>query len=111
MPNWLKEASLPVIAISAALLVFGVMVWFAGVSPLDVWATLFQGAFGSWFAWQNTLQRAAPLMLTALCVAIPMRAGLVIIGGAGALVVGGLACAGLAQALPLPPNVVGTVLV
>ena len=30
---------------------------------------LFKGAFGDWFSWQNTLQRAAPLMLTALCVA------------------------------------------
>jgi hypothetical protein len=44
--------------------------------PLEVWLLLFKGAFGDWFSWQNTLQRAAPLMLTALCVAIPARAGL-----------------------------------
>ena len=62
---------------------------------------LFKGAFGDWFSWQNTLQRSAPLMLTALCVAIPARAGLVIIGGEGALVLGGLACAALPYALPL----------
>ncbi|MDP3137815.1 MAG: ABC transporter permease, partial [Burkholderiaceae bacterium] len=61
--------------------------------------------------WQNTLQRAAPLMLTALCVAIPARAGLVIIGAEGALVLGGLACAALAQAVPLPANLAGTALV
>jgi simple sugar transport system permease protein len=42
-----------------------------------------EGAFGSSFAWENTLQRAAPLMLTALCVALPARAGLIIIGGKG----------------------------
>ncbi|HSV34989.1 MAG TPA: ABC transporter permease, partial [Ramlibacter sp.] len=86
-------------------------VWFAGVSPVEVWVLLFKGAFGDWYSWQNTLQRAAPLMLTALCVAIPARAGLVIIGGEGALVLGGLACAGLAQGLPLPANIAGTVLV
>jgi general nucleoside transport system permease protein len=107
----LKEALLPTAAIVAALLVFGVFVWFAGVSPLDVWLLLFKGAFGDWYSWQNTLQRAAPLMLTALCVAIPARAGLVVIGGEGALVLGGLACAGLAQAVPLPNNFAGTVLV
>jgi ABC-type uncharacterized transport system permease subunit len=107
----LKEALLPTAAIVAALLVFGVFVWFAGVSPLDVWLLLFKGAFGDWYSWQNTLQRAAPLMLTALCVAIPARAGLVVIGGEGALVLGGLACAGLAQALPLPNNAAGTVMV
>jgi simple sugar transport system permease protein len=97
----LREAMLPVAAIVAALGLFGLFVAAAGASPVEVWATLFSGAFGSWFSWQNTLQRAAPLMLTALCVAIPMRAGLVIIGGEGALVLGGMACAALAHALPL----------
>src|SRR6478672_4728501 len=111
MRNILREIGLPVFAIAAALLLFGVFVWFAGVSPLEVWVILFKGAFGDWFSWQNTLQRAAPLMLTALCVAIPARAGLVIIGGEGALVLGGLACAGLAQGLPLPGNIAGTLLV
>jgi simple sugar transport system permease protein len=109
MRNALKEIALPAFAIAAALLVFGVLVWFAGVSPVDVWVTLFKGAFGDWFSWQNTLQRAAPLMLTALCVAIPARAGLVIIGGEGAVVLGGLACAALPYAVPLPGNIVGTV--
>ena len=111
MRKALKEILLPAAAIVAALLLFGLFVWFAGVSPMQVWLLLFKGAFGDWYSWQNTLQRAAPLMLTALCVAIPMRAGLVIIGGEGALVLGGLASAGLAQAVPLPANVVGTVLV
>ena len=111
MRNALNEILLPAAAIVAALLLFGVFVWFAGVSPVEVWLLLFKGAFGDWYSWQNTLQRAAPLMLTALCVAIPMRAGLVIIGGEGALVLGGLAAAWLAQALPLPANSAGTLLV
>ena len=111
MRDTLKDIALPVFAIGAALLVFGLLVAFAGVNPLDVWLLLFKGAFGDWFSWQNTLQRAAPLMLTALCVAIPARAGLVIIGGEGALVLGGLACAVLPYALPLPDNGLGTVLI
>src|SRR5205823_2188560 len=98
---------LPAFAIAAALLVFGIVVSFAGVSPVQVWTLLFKGAFGDWFSWQNTLQRAAPLMLTALCVALPAQAGLVVIGGEGALVLGGLACAALAHAVPLPQNVAG----
>ncbi|RZI97104.1 MAG: ABC transporter permease, partial [Variovorax sp.] len=111
MPSALKEFALPAFAIAAALGVFGLLVAFAGVSPVDVWVTLFKGAFGDWFSWQNTLQRAAPLMLTALCVAIPARAGLIIIGGEGALVLGGLAAAALPYAVPLPGNMAGTVLV
>jgi simple sugar transport system permease protein len=111
MQSAIKEIALPAFAIAAALLLFGLLVWFAGVSSVDVWITLFKGAFGDWFSWQNTLQRAAPLMLTALCVALPARAGLVIIGGEGAVVLGGLACAALPYAVPLPGNVMGTVAV
>jgi simple sugar transport system permease protein len=106
----LRNLLLPVAAVGAALLLFGVFVAGQGASPVEVWATLFKGAFGSGFAWQNTLQRAAPLMLTALCVALPARAGLVVIGGEGALVLGGLACAGLAPALA-GAGLAGTVLV
>jgi general nucleoside transport system permease protein len=90
---------LPLAAVGAALLLFGVFVAFAGANPVQAWGILFTGAFGSAFAWQNTLQRAAPLMLTALCVALPARAGLVVIGGEGALVLGGLACAWVATGL------------
>ena len=57
------------------------------ISSSCVW----RGGFGTAFSWQNTLLRAAPLILTALCVAIPARIGLVIIGGEGALVLGGFA--------------------
>ncbi|MDM0046522.1 ABC transporter permease [Variovorax dokdonensis] len=108
MRSTLQDIFLPVLAIAVALLLFGGLVALAGVSPTEVWYLLFRGAFGDWFSWQNTLQRAAPLMLTALCVAIPARAGLVIIGGEGALVLGGLACAAVAQLPFLPHNVIGT---
>ncbi len=111
MRNSLSSILLPITAIAAALLLFGVFVWVAGVNPVEVWLLLFKGAFGDWYSWQNTLQRAAPLMLTALCVAIPARAGLVVIGAEGALVLGGLAAAALAHALPLPASFAGTVLV
>ena len=107
----MRNLLLPIAAIAAALLLFGVFVAFAGANPLDVWLILFKGAFGDWYSWQNTLQRAAPLMLTALCVAIPARAGLVVIGGEGALVLGGLACAAAARALPEGAGLAGTLLV
>ncbi len=111
MRSPLEDLLLPCAALTAALLLFGLFVWLGGLNPLDVWWLLFKGAFGDWYSWQNTLQRAAPLMLTALCVAIPARAGLVVIGGEGALVFGGLAAAGLAQALPLPATALGTAVV
>ena len=57
------------------------------------------GGFGDAFAWQNTLQRAAPLILTGLAVALPAQAGRVIIGNEGALVLGGLAASALGNVL------------
>ena len=102
------DIGLPVAALAAALLLFGGFVWLGGASPLETWTILFKGAFGDWFSWQNTLQRAAPLMLTALCVALPARAGLIIIGGEGAVVLGGLAAAALPYAVPMPGNAIGT---
>jgi simple sugar transport system permease protein len=75
------------------LLLFGVFVAFAGASPAEVYFQMFRGAFGTWFSFQNTMQRAAPLMLTALCTALPLKLGLVVIGGEGAMVLGGLAAA------------------
>lgn len=101
---------LPLLSLAGALLLFGVWVWAGGHSPLQAWTLLFAGAFGDAFSWQNTLQRAAPLMLTALCVALPARAGLTVIGGEGALVLGGLACAALPTLMPVPQNNFGLAL-
>jgi simple sugar transport system permease protein len=101
---------LPVLALGAALLLFGVFVWLGGQSPLQAWSLLFRGAFGDAYSWQNTLQRAAPLMLTALAVSLPAQAGLTVIGGEGALVLGALACAALPYAVPMPGGVLGSTL-
>ncbi len=111
MQKNLVDALLPIGALIGALLLFGLFVWLGGASPVETWLLLFKGAFGDWFSWQNTLTRAAPLMLTALCVALPARAGLIIIGGEGAVVLGGLAAAALPYLMPLPGNAIGSVLV
>jgi ABC-type uncharacterized transport system permease subunit len=107
----LESVALPVLALAGAVLLFGGFVWLGGISPVETWTLLFMGAFGDAFSWQNTLQRSAPLMLTALCVTLPQRAGLMVIGGEGALVLGGLGCAALPYVLTLPTGATGTFLV
>ena len=88
----LLEALLaPLIALLGAIGLFSIFLLTLGQSPLDFVDLVWRGAFGSWFSLQNTLQRAAPLLLTALCVALPGQLGLVIIGGEAAVVLGGLA--------------------
>jgi len=81
------------------LAVFSLFILAVGKSPTTLFSLMYVGGFGSWFSVQNSLSRAAPLLLTALCVALPARLGLIIIGGEGALALGGVAAA--AAAMPL----------
>ena len=81
---------MPLGGIAVSFAIFGGFVGLAGANVLDVYYQMYRGAFGSWFSFQNTLVRAAPLTLTALCTALPAQLGLVIIGGEGALVLGAL---------------------
>ncbi|OWW04804.1 ABC transporter permease [Rhizobium sp. R72] len=101
--EWLARRAEPVVisfgAILIGLALFCLFVLVIGKSPATLFQLMYTGGFGSWFSIQNSLSRAAPLLLTALCVALPARLGLVIIGGEGAVVLGGVAAA--ATALPL----------
>ncbi|MEM1251243.1 MAG: ABC transporter permease [Cyanobacteria bacterium P01_H01_bin.21] len=101
----LEAVVLPVAALLVALVIFGGFCALAGANPFAVYSSIYKAAFGRWSAWQNTLLRAAPLMLTALCTALPARLGLVIIGNEGALVMGGLTAVivGLGLGPSLPP--------
>jgi simple sugar transport system permease protein len=92
------------------LLLFGAFVALRGLDPLAVYATLFVGAIGTRFSLEDTLTQAAPLMLTALCTAVPARAGLLVIGGEGALVVGGVAAVLAGVALAGAPAPLGIAL-
>jgi len=89
--NGLEAVALNAAALTLTLAGFGAFVALFGHNPLDVYYVLYLGAFATQISIENTLTQAAPLMLTALCTAIPARAGLLVIGGEGALVVGGVA--------------------
>ncbi len=110
--EWLARRAEPLaialFAILVGLALFSLFIAVVGKSPVQLFQLMYAGGFGSWFSVQNSLSRAAPLLLTALCVALPARLGLVVIGAEGAVVLGGVA--GAAIALPLigtaPPFVV-----
>jgi len=94
---------IPALALAASLILFGIFVALFGKNPIDLYFYMYQGAFGTWFSWQNTLTRAAPLILTALCTALPAQLGMVIIGGEGALLIGALCSTTAALAMPDAP--------
>ena len=92
----IEGLAIPAGAIVVALVLFGVFMAITGRNPLAVYREMLRGSFGTWFSFQNTLQRAAPLMLTALATTLPLRLGLVVLGGEGAMVLGGLGAAAVA---------------
>ena len=73
--------AIPLLALLISAAAFSLFLLAVGKSPLQFFELVHRGGFGSAFSIQNTLQRAAPLILTALAVAVPARIGLVIIGG------------------------------
>lgn len=90
---------IPIVALLASAVLFSVFLLVIGKSPVEFFALVWTGGFGSAFSIQQSLQRAAPLILTGLAFAIPARIGLTIIGAEGALVLGGLAAAAIAVPL------------
>lgn len=102
MQSWrrtLESICIPAAALIFSLVLFGIFCAAAGANPFAVYASIWKAAFGQWSTFQNSLIRAAPLMLSALCTALPARLGLVIIGNEGALVVGGIAAVSMGLAL------------
>ncbi len=91
--NWrgtLEAVCIPIGAILFSLVLFGIFCAVNKANPFLVYTSIYKAAFSDVRSFQNTLIRGAPLMLTALCTALPARLGLMIIGNEGALVMGGV---------------------
>lgn len=91
----LESLLIPMLALVLSAALFAVFLLMVGNDPFAVFYSIYRGGFANGFSWRNTLERAEPLMLTALCTALPARLGLIVIGGEGALVMGGLATAAM----------------
>lgn len=92
------------LAALAGLLLVAIPVVAAGRSPLEAYILIVQGAFGSMFAFSETLNRATPLILTGLAAVVAFRARLWNIGAEGQLYIGALAAVLVGSGLiALPP--------
>lgn len=99
----LESFAVPVFAFLVSMVLFGSFCSLWGAPFWAVFASIYRAGFGSWYSWQNSLVRAAPLMLCGLCTALPARAGLITVGNEGAFVLGGLAAAAAGLATQSAP--------
>lgn len=85
------------VGLIVALLLGAVLLWIAGDSPVDVYEKMFTSAFWGTEAWSRTLNRAVPLGLAGLAVAVAGTMGLWNIGAEGQILFGATAAAWVAQ--------------
>ncbi|NBK22091.1 nucleoside ABC transporter membrane protein [Sphaerochaeta associata] len=99
----LHSLSLSFGALVLAILVSAIVMALCRFNPMQAFAAIFQGAFGSLRAVSQTLVQATPLMFTGLAFAIAKKASLINIGVEGQMYMGAIAAAWIgAMPLPLP---------
>ena len=93
---------LPLAAVAATLVLCSGLVWLAGANVLEAYSVLLLSTFESTYDLQDTLVKAAPLLLTGLAVTVAFRAKFWNIGAEGQLMAGAIAAAFIGQRLSLP---------
>lgn len=87
------------VLVGATLIVFGAFVQLKGVNPIAMYRDVWLSTFTNGASVQRIVVRFAPLLLSALAVAVPARAGLINVGGEGQIVIGAVAAGGIGLAL------------
>ena len=98
----LKSIFTSVFAVLLAVIVGGVLVSFVGVNPVEVFASLFKGAFGSRLSFIGTLNRMAPILLAGLAITVGNSAGMFNIGFTGQFLMGSLLATMVGAYVKLP---------
>jgi simple sugar transport system permease protein len=102
-PRWLTFV-VPLGSLVVAMVVMSIVLLATGHSPVDTFHKIFDTAFASKTAINETLIAATPLLFTGLCAAVAFRMNLFNIGGEGQLFMGAILSAGIALALAGSPS-------
>jgi len=88
-----KGAGRTAAAVAGAIVIFGAFMLLKGVDPIDAYRSMWESTFTTGDSLEQILIKAMPIILAALAVTVPARAGLVNVGGEGQLVMGGVGAA------------------
>ena len=94
------RARIPLVVAFGTLATATLLVLLAGASPVEAFAALVRGAFGSRAALGETLARSTGLVLTAVGAVVAFRAGVLNIGLEGQFLAGAAAAAAVGPLLP-----------
>ena len=99
LPNWINYGLLPLLNLTLAFVISGLVVWLIGENPFEAVKLLLIGALGRGEGIGFTLFYATNFIFTGLSVAVAIHAGLFNIGSEGQAYLGGLGAALVALAL------------
>lgn len=106
-PEGLKRVGITLAAYLACLILFGIVMLTQHANPFSVYSTIIHSAFFDPGSIAQILLRSVPIVLAALAVSVPARAGLVNVGGEGQLIIGAIAATGTAlYILPHSPALI-----
>ena len=103
VPRWLPVAT-TVGAVVVALLISGVILWFAGGDPIAIFVHILRSSFGSLGVISDTLVTATPLILTGLACALAFRMRLWNIGAEGQFLMGAWGASAVLLIPIVPPG-------
>lgn len=96
---WLDAIVRWVVALGCAFGLFAVLLLTKGANPIDVFSAAWTSMFRTQLSVEEIIIKMGPLILAALAVVVPARAGMANVGGEGQVIMGAVAAAGVALAL------------
>lgn len=102
--RWPRLPAVP-LAILVGVVIGGLLVLVSGGNPIEAYVQIVVGAL-AWSNLPDTLNWAVPLVGMTLVAAIPLRGGMINLGGDGQMVIGGLVAALLPLYVPGPGPVI-----
>jgi general nucleoside transport system permease protein len=89
----------PLAALAFAAALISVILLALGASPVKVFEALYDGAFGNWLVFTDTLAKSTPLLFCGLAVAVAFEGALWNIGANGQLLAGAMSAGALGPRL------------
>ena len=88
-----RAIAIQLAAVLLAVLIGAILLLVSGANPIEAYAGLLRGSFGSMTAIGRTLEKATPMIFAGLAVAFAFKAGLFNIGAQGQLLFGAITAA------------------
>ncbi len=104
-PSKTKSLTVTLFSVITALLTAAAIFQFYGVNPLSAYEKILYGAFGTPYAWSETIVKTIPLLLCSIGLGVAFKAVIWNIGAEGQLLIGAITATCVALNFPNLPSI------